>query len=43
METLQFLRILLPHVGLNVLLLSYITIGAVIFIWLERDNEVANR
>lgn len=40
---MQILKILLPHVGLNVLLLSYITMGAIVFIWLEADNELMNR
>ncbi|GMR32498.1 hypothetical protein PMAYCL1PPCAC_02693, partial [Pristionchus mayeri] len=39
----NILKILLPHVGLNVLLLSYITMGAIVFIWLEADNELYNR
>ncbi|CAB3399217.1 unnamed protein product [Caenorhabditis bovis] len=40
---LKLLKILLPHVGLNVLLLSYIALGATIFIWLEADNELEGR
>ncbi|KHN76004.1 Uncoordinated protein 58 [Toxocara canis] len=40
---LQLLKILLPHVGLNVLLLTYIAFGALVFIWLEADNELQNR
>jgi len=31
----QFLKILAPHVGLNILLLAYISMGAIIFIILE--------
>ncbi|GMT33031.1 hypothetical protein PFISCL1PPCAC_24328 [Pristionchus fissidentatus] len=42
-KIVNVLKILLPHVGLNVLLLSYITFGAVVFIWLEADNELENR
>ncbi|CAI5453999.1 unnamed protein product [Caenorhabditis angaria] len=40
---LKLLKILLPHVGLNVLLLSYIAMGATIFIWLEADHELKGR
>ncbi|CAJ0946911.1 unnamed protein product, partial [Mesorhabditis belari] len=40
---LKLLKILLPHVGLNLLLLSYIAGGAGIFIWLEADHELVNR
>ncbi|VDO24043.1 unnamed protein product [Haemonchus placei] len=42
-KTLKLLKILLPHVGLNILLLSYITMGAIMFIWLEADHELQNR
>ncbi|XGW34095.1 hypothetical protein V3C99_018125 [Haemonchus contortus] len=42
-KTLKLLKILLPHVGLNILLLSYITMGAMMFIWLEADHELQNR
>uniref|UniRef100_A0A1I7ZIH2 Potassium channel subfamily K member 18 n=1 Tax=Steinernema glaseri TaxID=37863 RepID=A0A1I7ZIH2_9BILA len=41
--TLQVLKILLPHVGLNVLLLSYIAFGAFVFMWLEAENELESR
>ena len=37
---LQLLKILLPHIGLNVLLLSYIAFGAFIFIRLEAESEL---
>nr|pir hypothetical protein C44E12.3 - Caenorhabditis elegans [Caenorhabditis elegans] len=40
---LKLLKILLPHVGLNVLLLSYIAMGATVFIWLEADHELEGR
>ncbi|VDK38418.1 unnamed protein product [Gongylonema pulchrum] len=36
----KLLKILVPHVGLILLLLTYIAIGALIFIWLEADNEL---
>uniref|UniRef100_A0A0N5ATF5 MSC domain-containing protein n=1 Tax=Syphacia muris TaxID=451379 RepID=A0A0N5ATF5_9BILA len=39
----KLLKILLPHIGLNVLLLSYITFGALVFIWLEADSELHSR
>ncbi|VDM36421.1 unnamed protein product [Toxocara canis] len=39
-RTVKLLKILLPHVGLNVLLLTYIAFGALVFIWLEADNEL---
>ncbi|CAG9535511.1 unnamed protein product [Cercopithifilaria johnstoni] len=39
----KVLKILIPHVGLIMLLLTYIAIGALIFIWLEADNELQNR
>ncbi|KAK0404622.1 hypothetical protein QR680_017544 [Steinernema hermaphroditum] len=39
----KLLKILLPHVGLNVLLLSYIAFGAFVFIWLEAENELESR
>ncbi|CAD6189168.1 unnamed protein product [Caenorhabditis auriculariae] len=42
-RTLKLLKILLPHVGLNVLLLSYIALGASVFIWLEADHELEGR
>ena len=32
-----------PHVGLNIVLLSYIGIGAMIFIWLEAETELSIR
>ena len=32
-----------PHVGLNILLLAYISMGAIIFIILEADNELEQR
>ncbi|VDD86663.1 unnamed protein product [Enterobius vermicularis] len=37
------LKILLPHIGLNVLLLSYIAFGAFIFIRLEAESELNSR
>ncbi|VDK75584.1 unnamed protein product [Litomosoides sigmodontis] len=40
---IKLIKILVPHVGLIVLLLSYIAIGALIFIWLEADNELQSR
>ncbi|KAL6724239.1 hypothetical protein Aduo_019144 [Ancylostoma duodenale] len=42
-RALKLLKILLPHVGLNVLLLSYIAMGAIMFIWLEAENELKSR
>ncbi|RCN45125.1 hypothetical protein ANCCAN_08879 [Ancylostoma caninum] len=42
-RALKLLKILLPHVGLNVLLLSYIAMGAIMFIWLEADHELDSR
>ncbi|EPB75118.1 hypothetical protein ANCCEY_05787 [Ancylostoma ceylanicum] len=42
-RALKLLKILLPHVGLNVLLLSYIAMGAIMFIWLEADHELQSR
>uniref|UniRef100_A0A914ZFD1 Potassium channel domain-containing protein n=1 Tax=Parascaris univalens TaxID=6257 RepID=A0A914ZFD1_PARUN len=42
-RTVKLLKILLPHVGLNLLLLTYIAMGALVFIWLEADNELQNR
>ncbi|KAH7728145.1 Twik (KCNK-like) family of potassium channelsalpha subunit 17 [Aphelenchoides avenae] len=42
-RTVKLLKILLPHVGLNILLLTYIATGACIFIWLEADNELRQR
>ncbi|CAI4225437.1 unnamed protein product [Auanema sp. JU1783] len=42
-KIVKWLKILLPHVGLNVLLLTYITIGALIFMWLEADHELQSR
>uniref|UniRef100_A0A0M3IRS8 ABC transmembrane type-1 domain-containing protein n=1 Tax=Ascaris lumbricoides TaxID=6252 RepID=A0A0M3IRS8_ASCLU len=39
-RTVKLLKILLPHVGLNLLLLTYIAMGALVFIWLEADNEL---
>ncbi|KAK6033723.1 hypothetical protein OSTOST_00024, partial [Ostertagia ostertagi] len=42
-KALKLLKILLPHVGLNILLLSYIAMGAIMFIWLEADHELQNR
>ncbi|VDO35592.1 unnamed protein product [Brugia timori] len=39
----KLIKILIPHVGLITLLLTYIAIGALIFIWLEADNELQNR
>uniref|UniRef100_A0A915PIF5 Potassium channel domain-containing protein n=1 Tax=Setaria digitata TaxID=48799 RepID=A0A915PIF5_9BILA len=40
---IKLIKILIPHVGLIILLLTYIAIGALIFIWLEADNELQNR
>uniref|UniRef100_A0A0K0EV09 Potassium channel subfamily K member 18 (inferred by orthology to a human protein) n=1 Tax=Strongyloides venezuelensis TaxID=75913 RepID=A0A0K0EV09_STRVS len=40
---LKLLKILLPHVGLNILLLSYITFGALVFMWLEGEHELTSR
>jgi hypothetical protein len=34
-KTLKYLKILLPHVGLNILLFTYISLGAIVFIFLE--------
>ncbi|KAK6760927.1 hypothetical protein RB195_022119 [Necator americanus] len=42
-QSLKLLKILLPHVGLNALLLSYIAMGAIMFIWLEADHELQSR
>ncbi|KAK6034381.1 hypothetical protein COOONC_28114 [Cooperia oncophora] len=42
-KAFKLLKILLPHVGLNILLLSYIAMGAMMFIWLEADHELQNR
>ena len=40
---LQGLKILLPHVGLTTLLLSYIAGGAAVFQWLEEAADVEKR
>ncbi|KAI1694914.1 ion channel domain-containing protein [Ditylenchus destructor] len=40
---IQYLKILLPHVGLNVLLLTYIMFGALVFIFIESQHELENR
>ncbi|MCP9264999.1 Uncoordinated protein 58 [Dirofilaria immitis] len=40
---IKLIKILIPHVGLITLLLTYIAIGASVFIWLEADNELQNR
>ena len=42
-KTVNFLKIMAPHVGLNIILLSYIGIGAAIFIFLEAENELNQR
>uniref|UniRef100_A0AC35U3Y5 Ion_trans_2 domain-containing protein n=1 Tax=Rhabditophanes sp. KR3021 TaxID=114890 RepID=A0AC35U3Y5_9BILA len=42
-KAFKFIKILLPHIGLNVLLLSYITFGALVFMWLEGDQELEER
>ncbi|VDN59225.1 unnamed protein product [Dracunculus medinensis] len=42
-RVIKLLKILLPHVGLILLLLTYIAIGALIFMWLEADNELQIR
>src|SRR5262249_24504440 len=39
----QTLKILLPHVGLTLLLLTYIGVGAFIFQWLEGSKELERR
>jgi len=33
----------LPHVGLNILLFTYISLGAIVFIFLEAENELEQR
>uniref|UniRef100_A0A914UY41 Potassium channel domain-containing protein n=1 Tax=Plectus sambesii TaxID=2011161 RepID=A0A914UY41_9BILA len=40
---LRTLKILLPHVGLTLLLLTYIGVGALIFQWLEGSKELERR
>jgi hypothetical protein len=40
---LQTIKILLPHIGLTALLLSYIAGGAVVFQWLESEVEMTKR
>ncbi|KAL3106808.1 hypothetical protein niasHT_016163 [Heterodera trifolii] len=42
-KTMKYLKILLPHVGLNILLFTYISLGAIVFIFLEADNELEQR
>uniref|UniRef100_A0AC34QEE7 Potassium channel domain-containing protein n=1 Tax=Panagrolaimus sp. JU765 TaxID=591449 RepID=A0AC34QEE7_9BILA len=42
-KIVNFLKIMAPHVGLNIILLSYIGIGATIFIFLEAENELSQR
>uniref|UniRef100_A0A914H2J9 Potassium channel domain-containing protein n=1 Tax=Globodera rostochiensis TaxID=31243 RepID=A0A914H2J9_GLORO len=42
-KTMKYLKILLPHVGLNILLFTYISFGAIVFIFLEADNELEQR
>uniref|UniRef100_A0A915D7X3 Gustatory receptor n=1 Tax=Ditylenchus dipsaci TaxID=166011 RepID=A0A915D7X3_9BILA len=42
-KVLEIARILVPHVGLNILLLSYITFGALVFTFLEAENELQSR
>lgn len=37
------MKILAPHVGLNILLFTYIGIGALVFTLLEADNELEER
>lgn len=39
----QSLKILLPHIGLTVLLLSYIAGGAGVLMWLESSPEMTRR
>uniref|UniRef100_A0A7E4W745 Ion channel n=1 Tax=Panagrellus redivivus TaxID=6233 RepID=A0A7E4W745_PANRE len=39
----EIIKILAPHVGLNIVLLSYISIGALILIFFEADNELESR
>ena len=43
LNLLQTVKILLPHVGLIVLLLSFISFGAMVFIWLEAEQELRGR
>ncbi|VDK79004.1 unnamed protein product [Onchocerca ochengi] len=40
---IKLIKILAPHIGLITLLLTYIAIGASMFMWLEADNELQNR
>lgn len=42
-KILKYLKILLPHVGLNILLFTYISLGAIVFIFLEAENELEQR
>ncbi|KAI6191513.1 Ion channel [Aphelenchoides bicaudatus] len=42
-KTIKLLKILAPHVGLNILLFTYIGIGALVFTLLEADNELEQR
>lgn len=42
-KIVNFLKIMAPHVGLNIILLSYIGIGATIFMFLEAENELSQR
>uniref|UniRef100_A0A915EI60 Uncharacterized protein n=1 Tax=Ditylenchus dipsaci TaxID=166011 RepID=A0A915EI60_9BILA len=42
-KTVKIIKILVPHVGLNILLLSYIAFGALVFTFLEADNELQSR
>ncbi|CAD5235754.1 unnamed protein product [Bursaphelenchus xylophilus] len=42
-KIVKALKILAPHVGLNILLFTYIAFGAGMFIFLEADNELEKR
>ncbi|KAL3982202.1 Ion channel family protein [Acanthocheilonema viteae] len=42
-KTIMYARMILPHVGLVVLLIVYLLIGAIVFRYLEAPNEVETR